>query len=129
MAALALWTLGILLLVPLRRIRAAVQRQVTDEDFRYGESARVPPFVSLPNRNLMNLLELPVLFYVLCLSLVVTEGVDRVFLYGAWTYCALRIVHSLIHVTYNKVMHRLFVFAFSNVVLTVMWIRFVLGTL
>ena len=35
-------------------------------DFRYGESARVPGEVSIPNRNYMNLLELPVLFYAIC---------------------------------------------------------------
>ena len=125
MSALALWTLAVLLLVPIRRFRAASQRQVTAEDFRLGESDRVPHFVSLANRNLMNLLELPVLFYALCLALFVTQGVDRFFLYAAWVYCALRVVHSLIHVTYNKVMHRLLVFALSNLVLTVMWIRFV----
>ena len=33
-------------------------------DFRLGESANVPENIKLVNRNYMNLLELPVLFYV-----------------------------------------------------------------
>lgn len=60
------WTLVVLLNIPFRRFRAIARRQVSAEDFRYGESARVPPPVSLPNRNFMNLLEVPVLFYVVC---------------------------------------------------------------
>jgi hypothetical protein len=33
----------------------------------------------------------------------------------AWTYVGLRAVHSLVHLTYNKVFHRLTLFALSNV--------------
>ena len=40
----------------------------------------------------------------------------------AWTYVALRIVHSLIHLTYNHVMHRLAAFTASNVALVVLWV-------
>lgn len=122
--ALALLTLGVLLGIPYKRFKAAFAKQVTADDFRYGESARVPGDVSLPNRNMMNLLELPVLFYVLCLSLFVTAHVDSLFLLGAWAYFGLRLLHSIVHLSYNNVMHRLTCFALSNVVLTLLWIRF-----
>ena len=36
----------------------------------------------------------------------------------------LRAIHSLIHVTYNNVMHRLAAFALSNLVLAVFWVLF-----
>ena len=123
---LALLTLGVLLLIPYKRFKAAFAKQVTAADFRYGESARVPPDVSLPNRNMMNLLEIPVLFYVLCLSLFITGNVDGVFMTMAWIYVGARVGHSVIHLTYNNVMHRLMFFATSNVVLTIMWVRFLL---
>ena len=42
----------------------------------------------------------------------------------AWLYVALRLVHSAIHLTYNKVRHRLIPFATSNVVLVVYWVVF-----
>ena len=45
-------------------------------------------------------------------------------LWLAWTYVALRVAHSLIHLTTNNVMHRLTLFGISNVVLVTMWIRF-----
>ncbi|MGH8402087.1 MAG: MAPEG family protein, partial [Gammaproteobacteria bacterium] len=42
----------------------------------------------------------------------------------AWIYVALRIVHSLIHVTYNKIIHRFSVYATSSFLLLAMWIIF-----
>jgi hypothetical protein len=122
MAALVALTFAVLLLIPYARFKAARGRLVTAEDFRFGESGRVPGHVSVPNRNLMNLLELPVLFYVACLTLYVTRTVDQTSLYLAWLYVALRAVHSLVHLTYNKVFHRLGVYAASNVVLLMIWI-------
>jgi hypothetical protein len=121
--ALALWTAVILFLLPITRARAGFRREIRVDDFQYGESARVPPRVSLPNRNLMNLLEMPVLFYVVCLMLYVTGGASSFAVELGWAYVVLRIVHSLIHLSYNRVVHRLTVFALSNGVLFVMWVQ------
>lgn len=117
MGALALITFAVLLMIPFRRFAAGRSGLVTAEDFRFGESAQAPGQVSIPNRNLMNLLELPLLFYVACLMYFTTSRVDAVALGIAWTYVALRAVHCLIHLTYNRVFHRLIAFAGSNVVL------------
>jgi hypothetical protein len=125
MGALALLTFLVLMLVPVRRFRAAFAGQVGAGDFRYGESARVPGEVSIPNRNYMNLLELPVLFYVVCvLNYVMGPTVSGTTLILAWVYVSLRVLHSAVHLTYNNVMHRLALFAASNVVLAVLWIAF-----
>jgi hypothetical protein len=40
----------------------------------------------------------------------------------AWAYVSLRIVHSLIHLSYNRVIHRLSVFALSNAALVSLWV-------
>jgi hypothetical protein len=123
--ALALLTFTALLLIPFRRFRAAFAGQVDAGDFRYGESPRVPGEVSIPNRNYMNLLELPTLFYVVCvLSYVTSPTVSTLTLALALAYVALRALHSLIHLTYNNVMHRLIVFAASNVALLALWVAF-----
>ncbi|QUD86823.1 MAPEG family protein [Phenylobacterium montanum] len=124
MGALALLTFAVLGLIPARRFRAASAQQVTADDFRFGESERVPGHVSIPNRNMMNLLELPALFYVAALMYYVAGRVTAPVLGVAWTYVALRAVHSAIHLTYNNVFHRLVVFAASNVVLGAFWVLF-----
>jgi len=126
-AALVGLTFAVLLLIPYARFRAAFRGEVKAKDFRYGESVNVPGPVALPNRNLMNLLELPLLFYVVCIALYVTRTVDGTALGLAWTYVGLRAAHSAVHLTYNNVFHRLAVFAASNVVLLVIWVRFVLA--
>lgn len=126
-AALALLTLSVLLLLPYQRFKAALTGKVTPDDFKYGESSRVPPEVSIPNRNMMNLLELPMLFYVACLTLFVTHTVDAMAMNLAWVYFALRVGHSFVHLTYNKVMHRLTFFALSSFVLTTIWLRILLS--
>ncbi|SDS69139.1 MAPEG family protein [Pseudomonas oryzae] len=123
MLALIGWTLLVLLLIPWRRFRAAFAGRVSAEDFRFGESPRVPPEVSLPNRNLQNLLEVPLLFYVLCLVGYLTRQIDLVALGLAWGYVGLRVLHSLVHLTYNRVFHRFLVFAASNLLLAILWAR------
>jgi hypothetical protein len=129
MGALALLTFLVLTLIPLRRFRAGFAGKIVPDDFKYGESKNVPGEVSIPNRAYMNLLEMPVLFYVICLMLFVSGSVDQTFLYLAWGYVGLRVLHSLIHLSYNNVYHRLTVFALSNFVVLAMWALFFAGRL
>jgi hypothetical protein len=103
------------------RVRAGLRREIVPDDFKYGESASVPSYVSIPNRNYMNLLELPMLFYVVCVLLYVTAGASSFAVGLAWLYVALRILHSAIHLSYNHVIHRLTVFSLSNAALTALW--------
>ena len=123
---LALFTLTILLLILMKRVRAAVNKQVQIDDFKYGESDTVPVWVCLPNRNFMNLLEVPLLFYVVSIFIFITQHVDILFVYLAWAYVVLRIVHSAIHLGYNNVVHRALIFGLSNAVLVIMWLRIAL---
>lgn len=124
MGALALLTFLVLGFIPVRRFRAAAAGQVKADDFRFGESQAVPGHVSIPNRNYMNLLELPMLFYVAGLMYYVAGRVDQTVVCVAWAYVGLRAAHSLIHLTYNNVFHRLTAFALSNVVLMGFWLLF-----
>ncbi len=127
MGALVALTFLVLFTVPIARFRAARQKHVSTEDFKYGESPRVPPATSIPNRNYMNLLEMPLLFYVLCLTLFVTERVTGLQMGLAWAYFSLRALHSLVHLTINQVMLRLALFGLSSMVLMIMWLLFYFG--
>lgn len=74
--------------------------------------------------NFSNLLETPVLFYTICIILFATGEVTKFQLVLAWIYVFLRVVHSLIHVTYNRVVHRWAVYVTSTVCLFIMWGNF-----
>lgn len=73
--------------------------------------------------NFSNLLESPVLFYTAILLTLILMLQDTILVMLAWTYVASRYVHSFIHITYNRVMHRFSVFIFSSVVLFAIWVR------
>lgn len=73
--------------------------------------------------NFSNLFETPVLFYTAILTSLVLMLQDSILVSLAWAYVASRYVHSFIHVTYNRVMHRFAVFVFSSFVLFAYWVR------
>ncbi len=85
--------------------------------------------VAGPSDNLQNLFEVPVLFYVLVLLLYVTKRVDDVYLIGAWVFVVLRYLHSFIHCSYNRVMHRFLVYLASSFIIWFMWARLALQVL
>jgi hypothetical protein len=71
--------------------------------------------------NFRNLFELPVLFY---LALAVAHQAGQVsasVLVLAWGFVALRAVHSWIQCTYNKVMHRFYVYVTGGMLLWALW--------
>jgi hypothetical protein len=89
-------------------------------------AALIPEPVSYPAYNFRNLLELPILFYALCLLLYVTGTVDSWDLLAAWLFLVLRIVHSAVHCTVNIVRYRFYAYFASALVLWIMLVRVVL---
>lgn len=78
------------------------------------------------SNNLMNQFELPVLFFVLCLSLYVTNAVNYLSLTLAWLFVVSRSVHAVVHLTHNKVGLRSALFATGYGILGISWILFAL---
>lgn len=75
--------------------------------------------------NFRNLFEVPVLFYALAAVALATHQTPSCWLVvGAWAFVGLRVMHSLIHCTYNKVMHRLAAFLASFGLLVALWVWF-----
>lgn len=71
--------------------------------------------------NFRNLFELPVLFYLALLVAAISGLVTTAVLALAWGFVALRIVHSAIHCTYNKVMHRFYAYIAGWAALVALW--------
>jgi hypothetical protein len=128
-SVLAVWTGTVLLLTGLRRVSAVRKRRLRQGAFRYGESPEVPDDLKVWNRNLMNLLEMPILFYVVCIGFYVTRQVTAGIVVLGWVYVALRLLHSVVHLTSNRVSVRFGVFAAGNGVLLATWILFMLRVL
>jgi hypothetical protein len=120
-----LLTLAVWIYMYVRRI-SYLKREDVDlrtVDTPEKAAAIVPENVSLASHNLKNLFELPVLFYAVSLYLFFSDSVDWIYLLLAWWFFAFRVLHSLIHCSYNKVMHRFAAYMLSAIALWVMVIR------
>jgi hypothetical protein len=71
--------------------------------------------------NFRNLFEVPVLFYALVVVALALKHTPGWLVTGSWIFVSLRIAHSLIHCTYNRVTHRFIVFFSSFSLLIGLW--------
>jgi len=79
--------------------------------------------------NYNNLFELPVLFYLLCALALATGFVPAWLPALAWLFVLMRVVHSAIQCSYNKVMHRFAVFLGGFFLLMAMWVMYAVSYL
>ena len=79
--------------------------------------------------NFRNLFELPVLFYLALVVAAQSGQVGAVTLALAWAFVALRVAHSAIQCSYNKVIHRFYTYLAGGVVLWVLWGVLAIGLL
>jgi len=81
-------------------------------------------WVERPTRTYMNLLELPVLFYVVCLLMLTTGRFDSVQVSLAWLFVITRYVHAFIYIGFNHLPLRFTAFLTGVITLAVIWTRF-----
>ncbi len=122
MAAMFGWTFLIMLRNVQVRVRSVLRGELSNEYFELFAGAHPPEVVVKTGNHLRNLFEFPLLFYAAALAAMATDRSGTAFLALAWTYVALRIAHSLVHLTINKVPPRFLFYFSSNIVLLVMWI-------
>lgn len=116
-------TLVTLLVLYARRVPAMAAAKPTNEVMQDKKSLQaLPASARFAAENYNHQFEAPVLFYVLCIGAMVAGLVSDVALMLAWTYVGLRVLHSLIHITYNRVLHRFGVFVISSIVLIALFV-------
>ncbi len=110
------------------RIACFKQQNTGFEQLKTPEAvaALLPSKVNNIGNNFKNLFELPVVFYVLCIYLVIEQKVDNIYVIAAYGFFALRFVHSLVHCTVNLVSIRFFAYTLSSLCLWFMLIRIAL---
>lgn len=127
--ALILWTIVIWAILYKRRIPAATkmnkdpQTFVKDRDFKY----KLPDPAVWAADNYNHLHEQPTIFYALMFYLSLTGQGDALNMYVAWAYVAIRVVHSLVQITSNKVMIRFSLFVLASFMLILMALRAVIA--
>ena len=121
MLALVALTFGVGVLLLLRRVHGMRAGRIHPQSVAAARDMTAKLEDQRAADNFRNLFETPVLFYAAILAAIALHGGSWPLLVLAWIYVAVRVVHSIIHCTYNKVMHRFPVFIVSMCVLFVIW--------
>lgn len=116
--ALILWTMLIWLWMYVTRIPAMNKAKIDTANLTGGTGGDLddllPAEVQWKAHNYNHLLTEPTLFYAVCLVLALVGQGEGLNVTIAWIYVGLRVLHSLIQVTVNKVIYRFLVFALSS---------------
>lgn len=119
---LVAWTLVMWIWMYATRIPAMKEAGIDPQDAAYpgtwAHRLRRPSVRSVAD-NYNHLHEQPTIFYALMFFASLTGGGDSTALTLAWCYVGLRIVHSLVQATFNRVVVRFSVFALATIVLIV----------
>lgn len=123
--ALVAWTLVMWFWMYATRLPAMKEAGIDPQEAAYPGtwSHRLRPGVRSVADNYNHLHEQPTIFYALMFFAAITGGGDATALKLAWAYVALRVVHSLVQSTFNRVIVRFSVFALATLVLVAMVAR------
>lgn len=126
-ATLAVFTMGISFVLVGMRFYLVWAKKTNPGYFKLNRGQKMPDYHTRLEQHYSNLFEFPVLFYSLVAVLLASGKVDDTYIWLAWGYVGLRFVHSIIHTTYNHILHRLFIFGMSCLLVTGMWIKLALS--
>jgi hypothetical protein len=121
--ALVLWTLVIWIWMYATRIPAIRKAQLDPQAAARTRTLNLPPEVMWISDNYNHLMEQPTIFYATALAAQMAGHADAMNVGLAWSYVAMRVVHSLIQCTVNIVMLRFTVFTLSTIVLAALALR------
>ena len=126
--ALVAWSLVVWFWMYATRIPAMQKSGLDPQDARFpGSLSVLPDSARQVADNYNHLMEQPTLFYALIFYLQLSGQTDATNVALAWAYVTLRIVHSLVQGTINRVAIRFLVFAVSSLVLIALCVRALLA--
>ena len=120
--ALAIWTMVMWAWMYATRIPAMNKAPEIDTNNLIGGTgvnldAILPDKVQWKAHNYNHLHEQPTVFYAIAITLAILGQGDGVNALLGWMYVGLRVIHSLVQVTANRVLVRFILFALSSLVL------------
>jgi hypothetical protein len=86
-------------------------------------AARLPSSAQRVADNYNHLFEAPTIFYAVALAIIIAGIADPIYAACAWIFLGLRVMHSLVQATINRVQFRAALFGLSWVPLAVMIVR------
>ena len=120
--ALAIWTHVMWVWMYITRIPAITRAGIVLEPTapRGEQMASLPARVRWKADNYNHLMEQPTVFYAVAIAIAVLGGGTGTNALLAWIYVGLRVVHSIVQATFNKIEVRFSVFTLSSLILFVL---------
>ena len=115
---LVLWTSAVFLVLAFGRVKNTKNPQ--DAAHSKDLKGTMPDWVERAADNYNHLFEQPVAFYALTLCIAIINNFDSFMVQLAWAFVVLRIMHSLVQLTFNLVLLRFFIFVMGWLVLALM---------
>ena len=125
--ALVALTLALVIRLARQRFAAVKAGRVDPRFYKIFRGDGEPEEVAVTARNLLNLYEMPTLYYAGTAIAFAAGPTGAPLVTLAWSYVALRFLHSAIHLRLNKVLWRFRVFALSWLVLVAYWVVLGIG--
>ena len=105
---LILWTFSVFLVLAFGRVRHTKNPQ--DAAHPKDLKGSMPDWVERAGDNYNHLFEQPIAFYVVTLATALINSIDPLIIQLAWVFVILRIIHSLVQLTFNLVLLRFTIF-------------------
>jgi hypothetical protein len=128
--SLVCWTLFVMAWLGYERIRNIVRLRLKPDAGRFARDldSLMPERARQVSANYMHLMEQPTIFYAVCFGLQFLGQADHSINIGlAWGYVATRMLHSLVHCTFNNVRLRFMLFLISSTFLIALTVHAVMA--
>ena len=119
--AMVFLTFCVMLTAFITRVKAVKAGEMKLSYFQLFQGQEVSDRVTVTTRHYSNIFEVPVLFYTASVLAIALKIDCNVLPIVAWCFVGFRVLHSIIHLTYNKVGHRVAAFMGGNVCVFIMW--------
>ncbi len=125
--ALLAWTMVMWVWMYATRIPAMNKAGIDTKNLVGGEAsslrAKLPESIGWKADNYNHLHEAPTLFYAVAIVLAIIGQGDGFNTTLAWAYVGLRVAHSIVQATFNRVLVRFALFALSSLVLMALIVK------
>ena len=121
MCAYTLVLFGIWALLGYVRITGSLRGKIPTQYLRVGEGPLPSAKIVDVHHHFSNQFEVPVLFYLGCLTTLAAHSVDRATLTLAWSFVGLRVVHTAIVLVKNDPRIRVAPYVLSTLAVWAMW--------
>lgn len=107
------------------RLKSLKNREVTFQYFKTYNVAPPPDRVLVIGRHYDNNFQVPLLFFVSCLTHMIIGSVNTYTVGLAWFFVGSRFIHSFVHLGSNDLRFRVTAFGLGWVAIIAMWIQLV----